>query len=79
MKKRRASSPSSRRPAATRPRAAAILEVLRRQGLLAGRQCLDPDEDLAPGQAAEIDRVLARYPHLTDDEFVRENRDRWLA
>ena len=46
---------------------------------MAGRQCLDPDEDLAPGQAAEIDRVLARYPHLTDDEFVRENRDRWLA
>jgi dihydrodipicolinate synthase/N-acetylneuraminate lyase len=56
-----------------------ILEVLRRQGLLAGRQCLDPEEDLSPGQAAEIDRVLARYPHLTDDEFVRENRDRWLA
>ena len=56
-----------------------ILEILRRQGLLAGRQCLDPDEDLSPGQAAEIDRVLARYPHLTDDAFVRENRDRWLA
>jgi dihydrodipicolinate synthase/N-acetylneuraminate lyase len=56
-----------------------ILEVLRRQGLLVGRHCLDPEEDLSPGQAAEIDRVLDRYPHLTDDEFVRENRDRWLA
>jgi dihydrodipicolinate synthase/N-acetylneuraminate lyase len=56
-----------------------ILEVLRRQGLVAGRWCLDPAEDLAPGQAGEIDRVLSRYPHLTDDDFVRGNRDRWLA
>jgi hypothetical protein len=56
-----------------------IHEVLRRQGLLAGRWCLDPDEDLSPGQAEEIDRVLAAYPHLADDAFVRENRDRWLS
>ena len=56
-----------------------IHEVLRRQGLLAGRWCLDPGEDLSPGQAEEIDRVLRAYPHLTDDEFVRENRDRWLS
>ena len=56
-----------------------IHEVLRRQGLLAGRWCLDPDEDLSPGQDGEIDRVLAAYPHLTDDGFVRENRDRWLS
>jgi dihydrodipicolinate synthase/N-acetylneuraminate lyase len=55
-----------------------IHEVLRRQGLLAGRWCLDPDEDLSPGQAAEIDRVLAAHPDLTDDAFVRENLDRWL-
>lgn len=55
-----------------------IHEVLRRQGLLAGRWCLDPREDLSPGQAAEIDRVLAQYPHLTDDAFVKENLDRWL-
>ena len=53
-------------------------EVLRRQGLLEGIWCLDPDEGLSPGQAAEIDRVLAAYPHLTDDAFVAENRDRWL-
>jgi dihydrodipicolinate synthase/N-acetylneuraminate lyase len=57
---------------------AGILEVLRRQGLLAGRWCLDPREDLSPGQAAEIDRVTAAYPHLTDDAFVAENRNRWL-
>jgi dihydrodipicolinate synthase/N-acetylneuraminate lyase len=56
-----------------------IHEVLRRQGLLAGRQCLDPTEELSPGQAEEIDRVLAAYPHLTDDAFVLENRDRWLS
>ena len=55
-----------------------IHEVLRRQGLLDGRWCLDPHEDLSPGQMNEIDRVLARYPHLADDEFVRENLDRWL-
>ena len=55
-----------------------IHEVLRRQGLLVGRWCLDPHEDLSPGQAVEIDRVLSRYPHLTDDAFVKENLDRWL-
>jgi hypothetical protein len=48
---------------------AGIHEVLRRQGLLAGRWCLNPDEDLSPGQAVEIDRVCARYPHLNDDAF----------
>ena len=58
---------------------AGIHEVLRRQGLLAGRTCLDPSEDLSPGQAAEIDRVLAAYPRLADDAFVAENLDRWLS
>ncbi|HXK07618.1 MAG TPA: dihydrodipicolinate synthase family protein [Verrucomicrobiae bacterium] len=57
---------------------AGLHEVLRRQGLLAGRWCLDPNEDLSPGQMEEIDRVLAAYPQLTDDEFVAANRDRWL-
>ncbi len=55
-----------------------INEVLRRQGLLAGRWCLDPHEDLSPGQAEEIDRVSAAYPDLADDAFVAENLDRWL-
>jgi dihydrodipicolinate synthase/N-acetylneuraminate lyase len=58
---------------------AGIHEVLRRQGLLSGRWCLDPKEDLSPGQSADIDRVYSAYPHLTDDEFVRANRDRWLS
>jgi len=57
---------------------AGIHEVLRRQGLLAGRWCLNPDEDLSPGQADEIDRVYRAYPHLNDDAFVREHLDDWL-
>jgi dihydrodipicolinate synthase/N-acetylneuraminate lyase len=57
---------------------AGLHEILRRQGLMAGRWCLDPHEDLSPGQIEEIDRVCAGYPHLNDDEFVRENLDRWL-
>ncbi len=58
---------------------AGIHEVLRRQGLLAGRHCLHPDQDLSPGQLAEIDRVLAAYPHLQDDDFVGANLERWLS
>jgi dihydrodipicolinate synthase/N-acetylneuraminate lyase len=54
---------------------AGIHEVLRRQGLLAGRWCLDPNEDLSPGQADEIERVYRAYPHLNDDAFVREHLD----
>ncbi|MFO0912599.1 MAG: dihydrodipicolinate synthase family protein [Pirellulales bacterium] len=43
-----------------------IHEILCRQGLLQGRWCLDPDETLSPGQAAEIDRVCAAYPWLVE-------------
>lgn len=57
---------------------AGIHEVLRRQGLLEGRWCLDPQEDLSPGQMDEIDRVIHAYPHLVDDEFVRRHLDEWL-
>jgi dihydrodipicolinate synthase/N-acetylneuraminate lyase len=55
-----------------------IHEVLRRQGLLAGTWCLDPDETLSPGQADEITRVCRQYPALTDDAFVAEHLDGWL-
>ncbi|MFA5263290.1 MAG: dihydrodipicolinate synthase family protein [Opitutaceae bacterium] len=55
-----------------------VNEILRRQGLLEGNWTLKRDEVLAPGQAEEIDRVCAAYPHLTDDDFVRANLDRWL-
>ena len=54
-------------------------EILRRQGLLEGIWCLDPNESLGPGQMQEIDRVCATYPYLTDDAFVRANVARWLA
>jgi len=55
-----------------------IHEILRRQGLLEGRWCLDPNEDLSPGQLEEIDRVCRAYPHLQDDSFVKEHLDEWL-
>ncbi|MEO3388541.1 dihydrodipicolinate synthase family protein [Mesorhizobium sp. CAU 1741] len=58
---------------------AAIHEVLRRQGLLEGTWCLNPDETMGPGQAAELDRIARDYPELNDDAFVRDNLDRWLA
>ncbi|MBV8817823.1 MAG: dihydrodipicolinate synthase family protein [Acidobacteriaceae bacterium] len=59
---------------------AGIHEVLRRQGLLDGRWCLDAAEDLSPGQSAEIDRVWSAYPHLhqPDDELIRDKLDQWL-
>lgn len=50
---------------------AGIHEVLRRQGLMEGVWCLNPDEVLSPGQPEEIDRVYTLYAHLTDDTFVK--------
>ncbi|TVQ26458.1 MAG: dihydrodipicolinate synthase family protein [Spirochaetaceae bacterium] len=58
---------------------AGVHEVLRRQGLFSSTACLSPNERLSPGQAAAIDRVCAAYPHLTDDEFVRENLELWRS
>ena len=49
-----------------------IHEILRRQDLLAGRWCLDPDEELSAGQMEEIDRIYASYPSYNDDEFVKK-------
>jgi hypothetical protein len=43
-----------------------IHEVLRRDGLLGGVWCLDPNEVLSPGQADEITRVERSYPEVTD-------------
>lgn len=57
---------------------AGIHEVLYRQGLLEGIWCLDEDETLSAGQSAEIQRVIAAYPHLCDDAFVDEHLDDWL-
>lgn len=51
---------------------AGIHEVLRRQGLMKGIWCLNPDETLSPGQMEEIERVYQMYPDLNDDAFVRK-------
>lgn len=63
-----------------------ISYVLKRQGLLERLQTLDPHsggrlpaEQLSPGQAAKIDKIIRDYPHLTDDDFVKENLDVWLS
>ncbi len=56
-----------------------VHEVLRRQGLLEGTWCLDPNEMLSAGQSEELDRICRVYPHLTDDDFVAEHRDEWLS
>ena len=54
-------------------------EVLRRQGLLEGIWCLDPNETAGPGQREEIERVRQAYSHLADNEFVAAHRDEWLS
>ena len=54
-------------------------EVLRRQGLLEGIWCLDPHEQLSPGQADEISRVCREHADLADDAFVHTMLPRWLA
>lgn len=54
-------------------------EVLRRQGLLEGTWCLDPDEGLSPGQLAEIDRVCREHADFDDVDFVRQNLSRWMG
>lgn len=53
-------------------------EILRRQGLLEGIWCLDPEEGLSPGQAEELTRVSRLHADLADDDFVRANLSRWL-
>ncbi len=50
---------------------AGIHEVLKRQGILKGTWCLNPDEDLSDGQSAEIDRIISLYADLMDDDFVQ--------
>ncbi|MET4799235.1 dihydrodipicolinate synthase family protein [Bradyrhizobium sp. LB11.1] len=54
-------------------------EVLRRQGLMQGLWCLDPNEGLSPGQKEEIDRVSREHADLSDDSFVAANLSKWLA
>lgn len=53
---------------------AGVHEVLRRQGLMEGIWCLNPEETLSRGQLAEIDRVYEMYPHLNDDDFIQKGK-----
>src|SRR5207237_3048051 len=46
-------------------------EVLRRQGLLEGTWCLDPNEKLSPGKAEAIGRVYREPADLGADAVVR--------
>ncbi|WPP50967.1 dihydrodipicolinate synthase family protein [Catalinimonas niigatensis] len=57
---------------------AGIHEVLRRQGLLEGTWCLNPQESMSEGQKNEINRVYEMYPELNDDAFVKQNMEKWL-
>ena len=54
-------------------------EVLRRQGILEGIWCLNPEEGLSPGQREEIDRICRIHADLSDDDFVAANLERWLS
>jgi hypothetical protein len=55
-----------------------ICYVLKQQGLLKELKTLNPDERLSPGQAAKIDKIRRDYPHLTDDDFVKNNLHKWM-
>ena len=55
-----------------------ISYVLKQQGLVNELGTLNPDEQLSPGQAARIDKIRGDYPHLTDDDFIKANLDKWL-
>ena len=39
--------------------------------------CINPNEILSQGQAEEIERIYTMYPHLVDDDFVKENIENW--
>ncbi|MHC4537844.1 MAG: dihydrodipicolinate synthase family protein [Planctomycetota bacterium] len=56
-----------------------ISYVLKQQDILEHIGTLDPDEQLSEGQAEMIDRIRSNYPHLTDDDFVKENLHKWLS
>lgn len=55
----------------------ALHEVLRRQGLMKCIHMLDESIFLRDDQSVEIDRAWEMYSHLCDDEFIKENIDKW--
>lgn len=53
-----------------------VHEVLRRQGLMEGVWCLNPNEKMSEGQSEELDRVSSQYDKWIDNEFVRDFLER---
>ena len=56
-----------------------ISYVLKLQGLIKDIHSLDQHERLSPGQTDRIDKIIQDYPHLTDDNFVKENLNTWRS
>lgn len=50
-----------------------------RFGVLEGGWTLNERETLSAGQKLETDRVYAAFPHLSDEDFVSENLEKWLV
>jgi len=56
---------------------AGLHEVLKNQGLMKNIYCLNPEETMSEGQKEEIKRVYKMYPYLNDDDFIKENIEKW--
>ncbi len=58
---------------------AGVHEVLRRQGLLEGIWCLDPNQTLSPCQADLINEaILNSSASTSEQQFIDSNIERWL-
>lgn len=53
--------------------------VLKKQGLMKSLNCINPKEVLSLGQVEEFERIYAIYPELFDDDFVKDNIEKWKA
>lgn len=56
---------------------AGVNEVLHRDGLLKGNWCLSENEVLSENQSENIEKVIKRYPYLSDANFIEENIKEW--
>ncbi|NLE29412.1 MAG: dihydrodipicolinate synthase family protein [Phycisphaerae bacterium] len=55
-----------------------VMYALKQAGLVRGIYMLDDHEKLAPEQPEKIDRIRRDYPHMVDDDFVRNHLADWL-
>jgi hypothetical protein len=58
---------------------AGVHEVLHRQGLMTGTWCINPKETLFQNHKKQIDEICAVYPQFNDDDFVKQNLQKWLS